>query len=364
MNFKLIVGLIVPLSLLLSCGGKNTVSSTSKIKSLPTYKLVKKDTIVSNKFVADIQAKKNIEIHARISGLMEKVLVNEGQSVRKGQLLFKLNDAELQIELLKSQATLKNAQADLRMAAVELRQMQTLFDKKVIADNELEMAKAKHEAAEAKVAYANAEKNAIVQQISFTSVHAPFDGVIDRIPLKEGSLIQNGSLLTTVSELDEIYAYFSLPENYYFQLLADNRLDTHRDIQLILPNGTKYDYEGHLETAEGEIDRQTGSIQFKAKFNNPNGMIKHGTSGKLIISEFKPKALLVPLKSVFSIQDKRYVFTLQKDGKVKMQPIVISGTLEGSYIVESGVKEGQIIVREGTQSLRDGERIKAKKSIQ
>src|SRR5690606_16173229 len=99
-------------------------------------------------------------------------------------------------------------------------------------------------------------------------------------------------------------------------------------------------------------------------FNNPNGMIKHGTSGKLIISEFKPKALLVPLKSVFSIQDKRYVFTLQKDGKVKMQPIVISGTLEGSYIVESGVKEGQIIVREGTQSLRDGERIKAKKSIQ
>lgn len=347
-----------------SCGGGKNKNSIKEVKTVPVYKVEKRDTIVSNKFVADIHAKKNVEIHARIAGLMDKVFVNEGQAVKKGQTLFKLSDIELQIELLKAQATLKSAQADLRMAAVELKQMQTLFDKKVIADNELELAKAKNDAAEAKVAYASAEKNAIVQQISFTTIVAPFDGVIDRIPLKEGSLIQNGSLLTTVSELDEVFAYFSIPENTYFQLISDNKLGNHRDIELVLPNGAKYNQQGSLETAEGEIDKQTGSIQFKAKFTNPDGLIKHGTSGKLIISENKPEALIIPQKSVFSIQDKRFVFIVNKNNTVKMKPIILGGTLEDSYIVESGLNEGDVIVKAGTQSLRDGEKIKKKKSNQ
>lgn len=364
MNAKNVIIYALSLIVLSACGGDKNNSGTPNIKTLPVYRVEKKDTIVSNNFVADIQAKKNIEIHARISGLMDKVFVNEGQAVRKGQTLFKLSDIELQIELLKAQATLKTTQADLRMAAVELKQMQTLFDKKVIADNELELAKAKHEAAEAKVAYALAEKNAIVQQISFTTIVSPFDGVIDRIPLKEGSLVQNGSLLTTVSELDEIFAYFSIPENIYFQLISDNKLGNHRDIALVLPNGAKYNQEGILETAEAEIDRQTGSIQFKAKFKNPDGLIKHGTSGKLIISENKPNALIIPQKSVFSIQDKRFVFVVGSDNVVKMRTIVLGGTLEDSYIVEEGLKEGDIIVKAGTQSLRDGEKIKRKKISQ
>lgn len=360
MNAKHFFVYVFSVILITSCNNKSNNDSSENIKTLPVYKIEKSDTVVSNKFVADIQAKKNVEIHARISGLMEKVFVNEGQTVKKGQTLFKLSDIELQIELLKAQATLKNAQADMRMAAVELKQMQTLFDKNVIADNELEMAKAKHEAAEAKVAYAAAERNAIVQQISFTTIVAPFDGVIDRIPLKEGSLVQNGSLLTTVSELDEVFAYFSIPENTYFQLISDNKLGNHRDIELVLPNGVKYNQEGSLETAEGEIDKHTGSIQFKAKFKNPDGLIKHGTSGKLIISENKPDALIIPQRSVFSIQDKRFVFVVNKNNTVKMKTIVIDGTLEDSYIICSGLNEGDIIVREGTQSLRDGEKIKRK----
>lgn len=155
-----------------ACSDDNQQHNTNDIKTLPVLKVALNDTIVSNKFVADIQAKKNVEIHARIAGLMEKVFVNEGQAVKKGQTLFKLSDAELQIELLKAKATLKNAQADFRMTSVELRQMKALFDKKIIADNELELAQAKNEASEAKVAYAMAEKNAIEQQISFTKIVA------------------------------------------------------------------------------------------------------------------------------------------------------------------------------------------------
>lgn len=361
MNTKYFVVLIASLLFLSSCKDNTNNNEEGGIKTLPVLTVDKKDTIVSSKFVADIHAKKNVEIHARISGLMDQIYVNEGQMVRKGQTLFKLSDAELQIELLKAQAALKTAQADLRMAVVELKQLQILFDKKVIADNELEMGKAKHEAAEAKVAYANAEKNAIVQQISFTTIVSPFNGVIDKIPLKEGSLVQNGSLLTTVSELEDVFAYFSIPENSYFQMIADNKLGNHRDIDLVLPNGSKYNQKGLLETAEGEIDRQTGSIQFKAKFSNPDGLIKHGTSGKLIISESKLGAIIIPQKSVFSIQDKRFVFIVEKNNIVKMKAIILGGTLEDSYIVEEGLNEGDVIVKEGTQSLRDGEKIKTKK---
>lgn len=346
----------------ISCKSNHPNEGQDDIKTLPVLSITEEDTVVTNKFVADIQARKNIEIHARISGLMEKVYVNEGQLVKKNQLLFKLNDVELQIELLKQQAALKTAQADLRMAGVELKQLQTLFNRKVIADNELELAEAKFEAAEAKVAYATAEKNAILQQIEFTSITAPFDGIIDQIPLKEGSLIQNGSLLTTVSELDEVYAYFSFPEDSYFQMMEDNKIDQQKSIELILPNGSKYEYKGVLETADGEIDRQTGSIQFKARFENPNGLIKHGTSGKLIISEEKKDAIIIPQKSVFSIQDKQFVFLVGKDQVVKMKTIVIDGSLEDSYIVEKGLKVGDQIVREGIQSLRDGEKIRVKKT--
>lgn len=360
MNSKNLFAMLVAACTLVACGSGDNGNDDGGIKTLPVLKVEVYDTLVKNTFVADIQAKKNVEIHARISGLMEQIYVNEGQTVRKGQTLFKLNDAELQIELLKRQATLKTAQADLRMAAVELKQMQTLFNKGVVADNELELAKAKHEAAEARVAFAAAEKNAVVQQISFTTIVSPFDGVIDRLPLKEGSLVQNGSLLTTVSELDEVFAYFSIPENTYFQMIADNRLGNQREIVLVLPNGVQYEHRGILETAEGEIDKNTGSIQFKAKFKNPGGLIKHGTSGKLIMVDDRPNAIIIPQKSVFSIQDKRYVFFVNKDNTVQQKKIVIGSSLEDSYIVEEGLNVGDLIVREGTQSLRDGEKIQIK----
>ncbi|MNX76095.1 Efflux pump periplasmic linker BepF [compost metagenome] len=272
--------------------------------------------------------------------------------------MFKISDAELQIQLLKAEAVYKNAMADLRIAAVELEQAQTLFDKKVIADKELELSKAKYEAASAKVAHASAEKKATNQQINFTNIRAPFDGTVDRIPFKEGSLVENGSLLTTVSQLDDVYAYFSIPEDIYFQMITDKTLNKQSgDIKLILPNGIVYNQKGELKTADGEINRQTGSIQYKAKFHNPNGFIKHGTSGKLIISEPREDVVLIPQKAVFSIQDKQFVFLVNKEGLIKMTNITIGSTLDDVYILNDGLKNNDLIVQEGTQSLRDGDKI-------
>ncbi len=349
------------LCVLLSCGDKAKRKKENDIKAVPVYKVTKTDTTISNHFVADVQAKNNIEIHARVSGLLEKVFVREGQKVKKGQPLFKISDAELQIQLLKADAVYKNMIADQRIASVGLEQAKTLFDKNVIADKQVELARAQHEAASAKLAHAAAEKKAISQQISFTSINAPFDGIIDRLPYKEGSLIANGALLTNVSQLDDVYAYFSIPENIYFQMMKEKSLDRKRDIQLILPDGMVYGQKGELRTADGDIDRQTGSIQFKAKFSNPDGFIKHGTSGKLIISEPRKDVLLIPQKAVFSIQDKQYVFLLSKNGTVKMTNITIGGTLESVFMVTNGLKNNDLIVQEGTQSIKDGDKVSIKK---
>lgn len=350
---------VLSLFVLISCGDK-AKRKKAEIKTVPVYTVVLKDTIVSNHFVADIQARNNVEINARVSGMLDKVFVREGQKVRKGQQLFKISDVELQIQLLKAEAVYKNMLANKRIAAVELEQAQTLFDKKVIADKEVELAKARNDAAAAKLAHAEAEKKAISQQISFTNIVAPFDGTIDRLPYREGSLVENGVLLTNVSQLDDVYAYFSIPENIYFQMMKENSLGRQRDIQLILPNGMLFEQKGELRTADGDIDRQTGSIQYKAKFHNPEGFIKHGTSGKLIISESRKDVLLIPQKSVFSIQDKQFVFVLNKDNTVKMANITIGGTLDGIYIVDKGLKANDHIVQEGTQSLRDGDKVNVK----
>lgn len=350
----------IALLLLFSCGDK-AKRRKENIKTVPVYTVIQKDTLVSNRFVADIQAKNNVEIHARVSGLLEKVFVREGQKVKKGQPLFKIGDAELQIQLLKADAVYKNMLADQRIATVELEQAQTLFDKKVIADNQVELAKAKRDAAAAKLAHAAAEKKAISQQIGFTNINAPFDGTVDRLPYKEGSLVGNGALLTNISQLDDVYAYFSIPENIYFQMIKEKSLSGQPDIRLILPGGMVYAEKGELRTADGDIDRQTGSIQYKAKFRNPDGFIKHGTSGKLTISDPRKDVVLIPQKAVFSIQDKQFVFLLSKDNTVTMTNIVLGGTLDGLYIISKGLKRNDVIVMEGTQSLKDGDKVNIKK---
>lgn len=343
----------------MSCGPKNDEKKTQD-KEVPVLQIVEKDTIVSNTFVTDIQAKKNIEVRSRMTGFMQQIFVNEGQAVKRGQLLFKINDAEYQMELSKINANVRQAEADIRIASIEVSQLQSLYNKKYVASNELDLAKAKLESAKAKKAYVMAERDAIVQKIGFTRITAPFDGVIDTIPFKEGSLIEDGALLTTLSQLDQVYAYFSIPEKLYFELTSEDKLHNHQKIELTLPNGQNYDYNGTLKTAESEIDRATGSIRYKVVFPNPDRLIKHGTSGKLIISEGQPNSILIPQKSTFSIQDKTYVFVVDKANKIKQQNIEVGSTLRDSYLVESGLKPNDIIVLEGTQSLRDGDVIKTR----
>lgn len=361
MNRKSILIAWALMPVLIACNNPKDKPKENEIKTLPVYVVSSRDTVVDVPYVADIQANRNVEVHSRTEGLLEKIYIREGQQVNKGQLLFKINDSELQIELSKATAAYNSAKADAKVAQVEAERVQTLVDKKVITKTELDLAQAKYNAALAKAEVALSEKNAVSRRISYTSIHSPFAGVIDRLPLKEGSLVAPNSLLTTLSDLHTIYAYFNISENEYLLLEGADGHDYNLDaVKLVLPNGNTFPFPGKLSSAESEIDENTGNIAYKVQFENPQGILRHGASGKILITRSFPKAIMIPQKSVFEIQDKNYVFLVNNEGVVKMTGVEVSQRIADNYLVLSGLKEGDRIVLEGIQSIRDGQKIKAK----
>ncbi len=361
MNRKTILIAWALMPVLAACNNSKENTKENEVKTLPVYVVTSRDTVVDVPYVADIQANRNVEVHSRTEGLLEKIYIKEGQHVNKGQLLFKINDSELQIELSKATAAYNSAKADAKVAQVEAERVQTLVDKKVITKTELDLAQAKYNAALAKAEVALSEKNAVSRRISYTSIHSPFTGVVDRLPLKEGSLVAPNSLLTTLSDLHTIYAYFNISENEYLQLADDATHDYNLEaIKLVLPNGNAYPFPGKLSSAESEIDENTGNIAYKVQFENPQGILRHGASGKILITRSFPKAIMIPQKAVFEIQDKNYVFLVNNEGVVKMTGVAISQRIADNYLVLSGLKASDRIVLEGIQSIRDGQKIQAK----
>ena len=330
---------------------------------LPVVTLTGKDTVLQTAYVADIQAVKNVEIRARVKGFLEAIYVDEGKPVRKGQLLFKINDEEYKVALSKAKAALTNAMADARSTELEVDRVRLLVDRNVITPSELEVAKAKLAADKASIEEAQSSVQSAENHLSYTSVRAPFDGIIDRIPLKAGSLIDEGNLLTSLSDISSMYAYFSRPENEYLQYERTRQLagaESSDDVKLVLADGSDYAYPGKIETVEAEIEQNTGSIDFRARFPNPRKLLRHGATGKLFLSTKAGNVLLVPQKSVFDIQDKYYVYVLDANNKLHMQSFVPLTRFSHYYIVREGLKADDRILYEGAQRVKDGMVIKPK----
>jgi len=340
-----------------TAGSENKTTPTE----LPVIALAQKDTLLYQDYVTDIQAVKNVDIRARVQGFLENIFVDEGQTVKKGQLLFQINDQEYVTELAKAKANLSSAIAEAKGADLEVGRTKILVDKNVITRSELDLAEAKLKAAQAKIDEARASQTNAETKLSYTKVLSPFDGVIDRIPLKTGSLIDQGALLTTISDIHEVYAYFNVSENEYLQYEKAIKRDAHAQnniIQLILSDGSKYEYDGKIETLDGQFDNNTGSIAFRARFANPEKLLKHGASGKVRLTTEEDNAILVPQKSVFEVQDKNYVFIVDKNNTARMRSFVPKTRINQFYILQSGLQAGDLIVYEGVQSLRDGTLIK------
>jgi len=347
------------IALLLIVGCKSSNEEVVNInKKFPVVQLQAIDTVLHKDYVATIQAIQNIEIRARINGYLDEIFVDEGKPVKKGQILFQLNAAEFKAEVAKAEANVLITKAEAKKEELELSRVQLLVDKKVVSNSELELAKARLKAAEAKVKEAQSMLNNAQIKLSYTTIKSPYDGVIDRLPMKKGSLISEGTLLTTLSDAQKVYAYFNVSEAEYLDY--KKRLDAKRvvhdnEVDLLLADGTTYNQKGLIQTIDAEVNPQTGSLAFRAVFNNSNLMLKHGSSGTVRLYRDVSNALLIPQKSVLEIQDKNYVFVVDANNKVSMRNFIPNTRVSNYYTVKSGLKSGDIILFEGLQSIKDGD---------
>lgn len=305
---------------------------------------VRIDTSFTKEYVAQIQSIKNIEIRAQEKGYLQSINVDEGRSVKAGQLLFQIMPNIYQAEYLKAEAAAKEAE-------LELLNTKTLSDKDIVSKSESAIAQAKLDEAKAEMALAKLH-------LSFTEIKAPYDGVIDRIPLKLGSLIDEGALLTSLSDNKSVYAYFNVPESEYLTYKSQGDTGNMKVVSLLLANNELHRYKGVVETIEGQFDNETGNIAFRAKFPNPDMLLKHGESGKVRMTVPLKHALVIPQKATYELQDKVYLFVIDKDNRVRSRTITVKARMPDIYVVDDGdINEGDKILLEGVQKVKDGDKI-------
>jgi len=308
---------------------------------------IKKDTIINKEYVGQIHSIQHIELRSLDEGYLQQIYVDEGQIVKKGQLLFKLQSIVYEAEV-------KKAEAELEYAKIEYQNTKMLADSNIVSPNELALVKAHYDKAKADLALAEAE-------FSFTEIRAPFDGIIGRFEdVRLGSLLEEGELLTTLSDNSKMWVYFNVPEAEYLNYTYNSSLDKLPKVTLQLANGRIYDENGVIETIEAKFNNETGNIAFRATFSNPNKILRHGQTGNIIIPTNLQNALLIPQKATFEILDKKNVFVVDNNGKIQTREIEIEAELNHLFVVKKGLKSQDKILLEGLRKVKNGEKIAAK----
>jgi membrane fusion protein (multidrug efflux system) len=353
-----IYAILIALLVIYSCG-----SGEEKKKSIDSFlvgKPVITDTIFKKNYVAEIQAIKNVEIRSRIKGFIDKIHVDEGSFVKEGQILFSISAQEYSDELQRVKAQLKSELAQQKSYKVELQNVHNLFAKNIVSKSEVEIAEAKIEASEAKCEELKAEIATAQLNISFAQIKAPFSGYINRIPLKSGSLIEEGSLLTTLSDNDDIFTYFNVSETEYLSFMRSGILNTSKTIELSLADNSIHSEKGLIEMVDAEVEKSTGNISFRGRFKNPGNILKHGATGKISIPFDLKDVLLIPMSSTFEIQENYYVYVVEKGNKLKLRRIYPGLSLGKNYVIENGLNPTDKILLEGIQLVKEGQVIKVK----
>lgn len=346
--------LLLAIGIVVSCGTKETASK--EISTYPIIKPVLVDTSYISEYVADIQSVKNIEIRARVSGFIDQIHIDEGEYVKKNQLLFTINNKQYKENVSIAKAALKSSESALKSAKVEYLNTKILCEKNIISKAELEKAEAMFESAKSNVEQSKSELNSALIDLSLTRILAPFDGVVNRIPNKKGSLVNEGSLLTSLSDNKDVYAYFNVSEREYLDFISQKkRVD---EVLLRLANNELHSAKGIVESIDGEINKSTGNIAFRAKFPNPKGVLRHGSSGKILLSHTLDNVVLIPQKSTFEIQEKTYVYVVDKNQVVHSKSITPLYRMPNTYVVSpKEISLNTKILYEGIQNVKNGDKI-------
>lgn len=304
------------------------------------------DTTIYNDYVAQIRSANHIELRSQEKGYLEKIFVDEGQFVKKGQLMFKLMPVIYEAEVDK-------AKAELDAAAIEYNNAKGLADKNIISASELALSKAKLSQAKAEFSLAQAHLN-------FTEIRAPFSGVMDRFYTRLGSLVDEGELLTNLSDNSKMWVYFNVSESEYLDYMKNSKKKSAARVQLQMANNELFDQEGTVETIEADFNNETGNIAFRAGFSNPNGVLRHGETGNILMPVALKDAIIIPQKSTFDVLDRKFVYVVDQNNVLQSREITVAYELPHLYVIGSGLSATDKILAEGLGKVKNNEKIKFK----
>jgi membrane fusion protein (multidrug efflux system) len=303
-----------------------------------------KDVTLTQKYVCQIHSQRHIKVRALEMGYLEAIPVKEGQRVKEGDLLFKVIPVLYQTQL-------DAERAEAKLAQLEFNNTKKLFEDKVVSQNEVLLLGAKLAKAQAKAQQAEA-------QLNFATVKAPFDGIVDRLQQQQGSLVQEGEILTTLSDNSVMWVYFNVPEARYLEYMADLKRDqADLKIELELANGNKFEQSGKISAIEADFNNETGNIPFRVDFPNPEHLLRHGQTGTVLVSRVQKDAIVIPQRAVFEVLQKRYVYVVDKENVVHQREIVVQDELDDVFLLKEGLSVDDKIVLEGTRQVRDGDKV-------
>ena len=366
-------GIILMMLVAISCadqtkGGK--AGGAGKVKEYPVITLRTQSTKLYKDYPTKLQGQQTVEIRSKITGYIEQIYVDEGAFVKKGEVLFRLNADDIKATVRSAEAMVKVAEADVKIAQVNVAKTRPLVEKNIISRFDLESFESTQKSKEAQLAQATANLQNEKANLKYAMITSPADGTIGTFPYRVGSLVSSSSSepLTTVSNTLNMYAYFSINEKEFLTLtkgLEGKNLQEKfmklPGVSLILADNSVYEQPGHIETASGLIDSQTGSVNVRAGFPNSDGLLRSGGSGMVRIPQYIDSVIIIPQKTSYELQGKHFVYLVGAGNKVHNTEIeVITGNLKDSYIVTGGLNTGDQVVLEGIASLRNDTEIKPK----
>jgi membrane fusion protein (multidrug efflux system) len=326
-----------------SCQSEKEDKKEIETKFLVTNPL-QMDTSLFHEYVCQIHSVSHIELRSQERGYLQNFYVDEGQLVKKGQLMF-------QIMPLIYQAEKNKSQAENDFAEIEYKNTKRLADSNIVSANELALAKAHFDKVKAELSLAQAH-------LGFTEIHAPFDGIMGRFNVRLGSLVDEGELLTTLSDNSKMWVYFNVPEAEYLDYATKLKSEALLKVKLKMANNKLFDQQGTVETIEADFNNETGNIAFRAAFQNPKGILRHGETGNIVMPVQLKNAIIIPQKSTFDVLDKKYVYLVDEKGVITSRQITIAQEISHLYIVATGLNPTDKILLEGLGKVKNNEKIK------
>lgn len=367
------LGIILIMIAAISCTNKPKAGqpgSAGLIKEYPVIAVKLQSTQIFKDYPTKLQGQQTVEIRSKIAGYIEQILVDEGAVVRKGQVLFRLNANDVQATVRSAEAQVKVAEADLFTAQVNVEKTKPLVEKNIISKFELQSVESAQKSKEAQLAQAKANLENAKANLQYTRITSPAEGTIGTFPYRVGSLVSSSTVepLTTVSNTVNMFAYFSFNEKEFLTItkgLAGKNLQEKfaklPGVSLILADNSVYDQAGRIETASGLINQQTGAVNVRASFPNPEGLLRSGGSGLVRIPQYIDSVIIIPQKTSYELQGKHFVYVVDAGNKVHNIEIeILVGNLKDSYVVTSGLNAGDQVVLEGIAALRNDAEIKPK----